>query len=67
MDRLYAGVVETFPGVAKKGRFLGLVWRMNKPAFQYPSIINSLLRAESDITARVLSYALSADIVNTFI
>jgi len=29
--------------------------------------VYSLLHAESDITARALSYALSADIVNTFI
>jgi len=35
--------------------------------YQRPSIVNSLLCAESDITARSLAYSLSADIVNIFL
>jgi len=43
-----------------------LQWTVFKCVDKYQrlSIGNSLLRAESDMTVRVLSYALSADIVN---
>ena len=43
--------------------------RQRKVVYQYqrPSVVNSLLRAESDITIRALAYSLSVDIVNTFL
>jgi hypothetical protein len=42
--------------------------RQRKAAYQYqrPSVANTLRRAESDMTARALAYALSVDIVNIF-
>ena len=43
--------------------------RQRKSAYQYqrPSIVNSLLRAESDMTAQGLAYFLSVDIVKIFL
>ena len=43
--------------------------RQRKIVYQYlrPSVVNNLLRPESDITSRVLAYSLSADIVNTLL
>ena len=35
--------------------------------YQRPSVVNSLLPAESDITTCSLAYSLSGDIVNTFL
>jgi len=39
----------------------------SETSIKRPSIVNSLLHAESDITAHALAYSLSVDIVNIFL